>query len=179
MEKVKIFEIQIVTKRLSRHHYAMDEVSVKSGQDLPEKYYEGSGILMDSIRRREENDQYTFKEHLQDNAHIVLQTEPEIQDEIISEKDATLPKKKKFRKLKKPNFSLFEEVIDEKAILDESINEKINQDHYYDVVAPFDAENQINIQNKKKGNRNIIIGLLALLGILMAALIWIIGDMVS
>lgn len=181
MEEIKIFEIQIVTKRLLRHRYTMGEISVVANRELPAEYHEGSGILMDNIRLREEQEMLMAEVHvhaLQENASSNSEKDSADHAEHVSAESPSRGKKR-FRKLKKPNLSLFEEVIDENLIIEEAIDKKINQDHYYDVITPFDADNQIAIQSQKKNNGIIIFSLLAVLGILTAALIWLIGRLLS
>lgn len=162
MEEVRVFEIQIVTRKLGKHRYTISEVAVVQESDLPEQYHEGSRVLMDNVRKMEFSEQESASDMVQD----------------IEEKDSQPAKKKKFRKLKKPNLALFEEVVDEMAILDEELDKKINLDHYYDIIQPYDAQNQV-IMQKKKSNKKILIGLMSLMGVLIAVLIWLIGDILS
>ncbi len=169
MDDKKYYILSIATKPLSRSRYRFDEVrGSKNETETVEQAVAGSNIEISAAPS-------------EDVAHMVFPISADItdRDEIeMTAEEEEKPKKKKLRRIKKPNLSLFEEIVDEKAILEEEIDQLINKDHYYDVALPYDQDNQISMRKKKQGNK-VLAGLFILMAGIIAFITWTIGDIIG
>lgn len=155
MASQKILALSVATRALGKTRYRYSDLRPKTEDgDAANILIKAPGDMLDD------------PDPLPSGDPLDIETSPTLKTE----------KKKKMKRLKKPNLSLFEEVVDEKAMLEAEINDLINKDHYYDVVEPYDADMQISLRNKKKNNL-ILVGLLAGVVLTVAYIIWTLGGL--
>ncbi|MEY8369605.1 hypothetical protein AALA24_12695 [Anaerovoracaceae bacterium 42-11] len=170
MDDKKYYILSVATRPLSRYRYRFDEVKgIQSEYEVGKDAAENLNVDIDPALLEEAAAQ----------ADSPIATEAKDIDESLENTEENIkPEKKKLRRIKKPNLSLFEEIVDEKALLEEEIDQLINKDHYYDVALPYDQDNQISMRKKKQGNK-VIAGLFVLMAGVIAFIAWTIGDMVG
>lgn len=199
MDGQRYYTISVVTRDdLARRRYRMDEVITKEGASA-------FAMLLQNKKKDlltwEEASQLQAEAEVESNLQVESEpASPSLQSEslpnpLIDEaapvdpdavqdvseekpKQAEDGKKKKMRRLKKPNLSLFEEIVDKKAILEKEVVAKINQDGYYDGVQPYDVQMEVSQQKtKKKKDMSVVLILVMAIIVLLGILVYMIGDL--
>jgi len=160
MASQKFLALSVVTRALGKTRYRYSELRPKAEKGIAAKITENQVPDIDDD-----------SQPVNASFDSEISPTPWESDAASSQKPE---KKKKLKRLRKPNLSLFEEVVDEKAMLEAEVNDMINKDHYYDVVEPYDAGQQIARKRKKKNNL-ILVGLLAGVVLTVAYIIWTLG----
>ena len=181
MEPIKILKLTVVTRKLKRHLYALPDEIPKSNEEKStyenEAAIDPAGELLNQSKDVLESRGYDIKELDLEKSTYENEIEPAAADlaKPESENEPGKKKKKKIKRLRKPNLSLFEEVIDEKEKQKQEAAAIINQDHYYDVVKPYDADTQIHLKGTRRSGK--VVGVLvAAIAIVVVLIVWSMGD---
>lgn len=191
-EEEKVLCLSVVSRPLRRHRYSMGELAVaasdpiedlQAGENQSNQAANYDDTPYSKFLSPEESPFSDFNadfappapEEEEDNEAVEEILEPATEETEEAE-ESEKPGRKRFRRLKKPNFSLFEEVVDEEAELEKELNELINQDNYYGVVLPYDVENEFYVTKRKKDGR-LIAALIGVIAVLFGLTIYLIGDL--